>query len=193
MEALKWLWSLLWVSLAAVGGLVLFFILLGLVVGMAFVAWDRAASFESWRTLHAGKVVAEAVDYTARHNIDNVAVCIYAVSCESGRARLEPVHVESVDFDALRDRIWGRRFRGECPGLTANLGLHIVPLEDRSERLQAWEEFGVWSFGTDGFGRKLSRFHGAAFSEGPWVRCTPDFHTFTRLRGQVEFASPRPE
>jgi hypothetical protein len=120
-----------------------------------------------------------------------VAVCIYAVSCQSGRARLEPVNIEHADFDALRDRIWGRRFRAQCPGRTANLGLHLVPLEDPEDDITAQRPIpygsstAYWSFAGNVFLPRMTRWSGGAFSEGPWRPCTPEHYAFIRRDGNL--------
>lgn len=151
----------------------------------ALYAWEPIGSFLSWRALDAETVQDRAEEYVLRYDFDHVAVCIYVVSCDSGRARLEPVNLNEVGFDALRDRIWGRRFRDECPGRTANLGLHLVPLETADDAISPGRENAYWAFGTDRFIPRWTRWNGGAFSEEPWQRCTPEHYAFVRSYGVI--------
>jgi hypothetical protein len=168
-------------------------VLLGLpalLLGVLF-AWEQIGSFLSWRALDAETVQDRAEEYVLRYDIEDVAVCIYVVGCESGRARLEPVDVDEVDFDALRDRIWGRRFHDECPGRTANLGLHLVPLESAEDEIFPSQVNAYWTFGTDRFIPRWTRVNGGAFSEEPWQRCMPGHYAFVRRNGIIS-APDRP-
>ncbi|MAL10136.1 MAG: hypothetical protein CMF74_10790 [Maricaulis sp.] len=160
------------------------------VLAAALAIWVSAARFLSWRTLSAEMVRERAEVYVERYLIDDVGVCIYVVRCDSGRARLEPVDVDEVDFDALRDRIWGRRFRNECPGQTANLGLHLVALNEVENEILSNQANARWAFATDRFGPRWTRFGGGAFSEEPWLRCTPEHYAFIRRGGVISASEP---
>lgn len=151
--------------------------------------------YTSWRALSSEHVFDAAQQYVEREyintkhyiskfqynnfetdNVSNVtAVCVYAVTCDDDRARLALISdLDQFDFDALKRRIWARRFEGTCQGQTANLGLHVLRSEDSVEQQY---DFAVWTFYGDGFipRQVLGRFFfSGAFSERPWERCSLD-------------------
>lgn len=101
------------------------------------------------------------------------AVCVYVLSCDHNEARLQLVqNLDEVDFEALRDQIWDRRFQGTCEGRTANLGLHIYRDSTETSSRYWHSDHAIWSFGNNRFVPKHGRFSGGSFSEEPWERCS---------------------
>lgn len=149
-------------------------------------AVDHYGRYDSWRTLDAATVQAEAINYVERYDINNVGVCVYAVTCEADRAILSPIpDLNAHDFYQTQELIRARRFEGACTGRTANLGLHLVELEQNSTTLRSYQETGRWSFSNDRFIQRRSRFQSGYFSEEPWQRCTHDNFAFTRIDGEI--------
>lgn len=153
---------------------------------LAFVGIDRFARYDSWRTLDAETIRNEAVNYVERYEIDDVGICVYAVTCDTGAAQLSLIpDLDAHDFEQTRELIWARRFDGECSGQTANVGLHIIPVSRRTREVEWYQRNAIWSFGTDRFLRKWGNHSSGAFSEEPWQRCTPDNFAFTRIDGEI--------
>lgn len=144
----------------------------------AVLALEYPIRLLQWQTLSKTEVVKGAEVFRRRYDLsarylENAYVCLYVVSCESGRARLSPVtDIESWDFAATKATIWRRKFSDYCPGRTANFGLHWV---DRSgAEIPGFLETAYWSMSNDRFLMRHGRFNTGAFSEEPWQRCTPD-------------------
>lgn len=141
-----------------------------------FVVSDYFSRISSWSNLSAEVVDQKVRWYLDNSAIDNssiTAVCVYVLSCDHNEARLKLVHdLDEVDFEALRDQIWDRRFRRTCEGRTANLGIHIYrELSETSSRY--WHsDHAIWSFNNNRFIPKHGRFSGGSFSEEPWERCS---------------------
>ncbi|MEC8629599.1 MAG: hypothetical protein VXY73_05870 [Pseudomonadota bacterium] len=144
--------------------------------------------YTSWRALSSEHVFDAAQEYIEwqyvnrkqfknreTDNVSNItAVCFYAVTCDDDEARLALISdPDQFDFDALKRRIWARRFKGTCQGQTANLGLHVLHSQgsDRPGR-----DLAIWNFYGDSFTKTGDRhwFIGGAFSDEPWERCSLD-------------------
>ncbi len=167
VKVLLWGVRLIWWTLGAIVALVLGGMVLGFV-------WDVGASFWSWRTLTKSTIQEEAVAYTQLYRIENVGICVYELDCSSGRAGLRRVSdFYGWDLQASLDRTWQRRFSDVCPGRTANLGLHLVPLDSSQPTgLRRGTELARWNFGTDRFLARSGNFSGGAFSELPYQACS---------------------
>lgn len=154
--------------------------LVGLVA--LLVAPDYCSRFSSWSNLSAETVDRKArryLDSRAMENYPIKAVCVYVLSCDHNEARLKLVRdFDEVDFEALRDQIWARRFRRTCEGRTANLGLHIYREPSESSSRFWHSDHAIWSFNNNRFVPKHGRFSGGSFSEEPWERCSPEKATY---------------
>ena len=133
----------------------------------------------NWWLLSKSEIIGGAQAYRDRYDIHNQSylsnayACLYAVSCDGGRARLIPItDPESWDFEETRSTIWKRRFSDACPGQTANFGLHWIDASGAD--IPHYLETAYWSFYNDRFVTRHGRFHSGSFSEEPWQRCTPD-------------------
>lgn len=146
------------------------------------VADDYVSRYMSWRALSSEHVFDAAQRYVEREYINRnsydaseiIPVCVYAVTCDDDEARLAIVRdPDQLDFDALKRRIWARRFEGTCQGSTANLGLHVLRSEESVER---GDDLPVWTFYGDSFITTGDRHWsvGGAFSKEPWERCSID-------------------
>lgn len=156
---------------------------------LALLATGYGSRALNWWLLSKSEIIDDAqayrdrYDYPVEPRLGNAYACLYAVSCEGGRARLVPVtDIENWDFEATRSTIWNRRFSGTCPGRTANFGLHWIDASgaDIPDHL----ETAYWSFNNDRFVMRLGRFNSGAFSEEKWQRCTPDISIITPARNQ---------
>ena len=130
------------------------------------------AKYLNWSSLTADEVVQDAARY-AEEKFGGGSACIYEVRCKTGRAQLYVVEdIDTWDIEATKDIAWKRRFSDQCPGRTANIGLHVLPSSDGP-----WTDstmLAFWLFETDRFIPTMSRFYGGAFSEGNWQRCSPE-------------------
>ncbi len=153
------------------------------------VAYDYGSRYTSWRALSSEHVFDAAQRYVEwqyvnrkqyknreTDNVSNItAVCFYAVTCDDDEARLALISdPDQFDFDALKRRIWARRFEGTCQGSTANLGLHVLRSEDSVKQEY---DLAFWTFYGDGFRFRSVNgrfFYWGAFSEEPWERCSID-------------------
>lgn len=151
----------------------------GLFAVLAFVLafcgpMETAQRFISFQTLSKHKLLEEARIYIDDRAGGEQMACLYAVSCEGGRARLSAVsNLAEWDLEATQEEIWSRRFSDYCPGRTANLALHLIPMEGAEEQMRALSH-ARWSFMHDRFIPISGRFQSGSFSEEPWERCTPE-------------------
>lgn len=143
----------------------------------------------SWRSLSATKVSTSVQLYLDEKVEDSdqvVAICFYALDCSSGRARLRLVSTPAqYDFDALKQRIWKRRFDRVCEGVSANLGLHL--LRALNSRRDDHSDNAIWSFVGDDFHSSLGGHWSipGAFSEEPWKRCSIEDAAFHVKDGKI--------
>ena len=152
-------------------------------IALYFVADHYGSRYTSWRALSSEHVFDAAQQYVEREYINTksydaseiIPVCVYAVACDDVWARLAIVNdPDQFDFDALKRRIWARRFEGTCQGQAANLGLHVLRSEDSVKQEY---DLAFWTFYGDGFRFRSvnGRFiYWGAFSEEPWERCSLD-------------------
>lgn len=151
-------------------------------IALYFVADHYGSRYTSWRALSSEHVFDAAQQYVEQEYINKknydaseiIPVCVYAVACDDVWARLAIVNdPDQFDFDALKRRIWARRFKGTCQGQTANLGLHVLHSQgsDRPGR-----DLAIWNFYGDSFTRTgdLHWVIGGAFTDEPWERCSID-------------------
>ena len=151
-----------------------------LVAGLLFVGivvWLSGwpTKYLNWWSLTGDDVARDAARYI-EDRFGGGSACIYEVRCDTGRAQLYIVEdLNSWDIEATKDVIWNRRFSDECPGRTANIGLHVLP-----DRDLAWSEgrtLAIWTFGSNRFIPTRSRYSGGAFSEGEWQHCSLEHST----------------
>ena len=149
---------------------------------------DRYARYKSWRELSATHISDAAQWYLTNRAKDVAgvsAICVYALDCADGHARLAIVgNLDEHDFKALRQLIWTRRFAGTCQGQTANLGLHLLRSENSEEH--EYSDHAIWSFHNNRFIPMYGSWSGGAFSEEPWERCSMDSAAFLAQRGVVQ-------
>jgi hypothetical protein len=134
------------------------------------IGYDYLSRYLSWANLSKEELVASARGYV-RERAPGQKVCLYAVTCEKGRAQLALVKdLAGWDIAAARQLAWDRRFGNSCPGRTANFALAVAPGgPDIPESLRE----AVWSFANDRFVPRWGRFHGPqAFSEEAPEACT---------------------
>lgn len=143
-----------------------------LVVGTLVWLSNWPTRYLNFRSLTAGEVARDAARYI-EEKFGGGSACIYEVRCDTGRAQLYVVEdLASWDIETTKEVIWNRRFSDECPGRTANIGLHVLPDGDRE-----WSDsttLAIWTFGGNRFIPRMSRFSGGAFSEGDWQRCSTE-------------------
>ncbi len=151
-------------------------------IALYFVADHYGSHYTSWRALSSEHVFDAAQQYVEREYINTksydaseiIPVCVYAVTCDDVWARLAIVDdPDQFDFDALKRRIWARRFKGTCQGQTANLGLHVLHSQGSH---RPGDDLPIWNFYGDSFTSTRDRhwFFGGAFSDEPWERCSLD-------------------
>ena len=139
---------------------------------LKFGDWPiRYAKFNSLTTTD---IVQDAERYVQRHSDVGLA-CVYAVECDSGRARLQLIKdVGTWDIEVTKELTWRRRFEEFCPGRTTNIAMELLPSRDGS-----WSSstgLARWSFRHDKFIPRLGRFQSGSFSqEADWERCTPEY------------------
>lgn len=143
--------------------------------------------YASWRSLSPAHISAASqwyLDNRVRDVDDVTAICFYAVNCSDNGARLALVpNPDQYDFDALRQRIWARRFKGVCQGRTSNLGLHLLRTSDSDQ--YEYSDSAIWSFYNNRFIPKWGHWSGGAFSEEPWERCSIDEAAYFWEGGQL--------
>jgi len=154
---------------------------------LIYLILDRYPRYASWRALSSAKI-ADATQWYIDNRASDVreiaAICVYALDCSDTRARLSIVPTpDQFDLDALRKRIWARRFSGVCQGRSANLGLHV--LRANYTDLHWYSDLAIWSFYNDRFIPIHGRFSGGAFSEEPWERCSIERATYLVQEGQL--------
>ena len=135
-------------------------------------AYDYGSRYRSWAGLSKAKLVDSAHWYV-RERAPGQKVCLYAVTCEQGRARLALVKdVNAWDFETARQLAWDRRFKDHCPGYTANFALQVA---DGGPDIVEGRKQAVWSFYLDRFTPRWGRLHGPhAFSEKEAEPCTAE-------------------
>ena len=165
-----------------IAALVAVFVLL-----LFFLLADIYPRYMSWRSLSSARISEEVqwyIDNRAQKRGDIFAICVYALNCRDNRAHLEIVpSPDQYEFDTLRQLMWARRFKGACPGQSANLGLHVL-------RVSGAERFGgsdhaIWSFFNNGFIPREGHWSGGAFSEEPWERCSTGKAAYLLEEGQL--------
>tara|TARA_B100000678_G_scaffold95898_1_gene80188 strand:- start:16177 stop:16701 length:525 start_codon:yes stop_codon:yes gene_type:complete len=156
------------IAIAAIPGL----FILGIALPYGVTAFN-------WFTLSKAELVSGVESFRWRYDgpnyssLGNAYACLYAVSCETDRPKLVPItDLENWDFKSTKSTIWKRRFSNECPGRTANFGLHWVDASD--SEIPGFLENAYWSFFNDRFLMRHGRFNSGSFSEEPWQRCTPE-------------------
>ena len=142
---------------------------------LAFMIWplDWYLSYASWRDLSKAELADAARDYVDERAPGNRA-CLYAVTCQEGRAGLELVKsLDEWDIEPARQLAWDRRFSGVCPGQTANFAVALATDTTAYKETQDQYRYGVWSFANDRFLPSWGRFTPfRAFSELPTEPCT---------------------
>lgn len=137
-----------------------------LVLGV--IAYDYASRYRSWATLSKAKLVASARWYV-RERAPGQKVCLYAVTCDKGRARLELVKdLTAWDLEAARQLAWDRRLADICPGQTANFALEVA---GGGPAPPVGGERATWSFYLDRF-RPWQGHSYSAFSEKSAEPCS---------------------
>lgn len=141
---------------------------------------DLVKRYRSWQALsptHITETTQWYLENRAPQSSDIIAVCVYAVDCSGDWARLALIRdLDQYDFDALRDRIWARRFDGVCTGRTANLGLSLLSSSDDNTNRGHYD--AVWSFYHNRFISRFNAWRFPAFSLEPWERCTIENATY---------------
>jgi len=167
---------------------ILLFISVHVLVSLLFYGIDRFSRYQSWRGISHSRMPDAAQWYIsnrAQYVSDVRAICFYALDCDDDHARLALVrNLDGYDFEALRERIWARRFGGTCQGYTANVGLHILRSQDSAEHSNF--DHAIWSFYHNRFiPVRGHRNIGGAFSEEPYERCSMDGAAFLVENGVV--------
>lgn len=135
---------------------------------------DYALKYYHFKTLTKERLVHEAQAYIDERAGGGQMACVYFVSCDGERARLEMVEDADLwDFLDAKGEIWRRRFNDYCPGRTTNIALHLIPLEGQETRIDAVSH-ARWSFVNDRFIPRHGRFQNGSFTDQPWERCTPE-------------------
>jgi hypothetical protein len=149
-------------------GIAAFAIMLAAIDGV-----DYAIRFRDFARLSKETLVREAHAYIRDRTDGHQMACLYVVQCDGEHARLEIVaEISSLDLQAVKDRIWRRRFSDYCSGRTANFALHLIPREGHEEQPDRVAH-AFWTFRGNGFYPRFTRFWGGAFTDQPWERCTP--------------------
>jgi len=130
------------------------------------------------------------LDHRADRPASIDGVCLYAVECSSGYARMQRVEdLDSFDFDNLRDTIWERKFEGVCQGQTANLAIRIHRRGrsdgDGHDETLPERDIGVWFFPSNRFLPSGGRWSSLAFSRRPWTPCSLEAATFRVEDGSI--------
>ena len=135
-------------------------------------AYDYGSRYQSWANLSKAELI-ESARWYVRERAPGQKVCLYAVTCDKGRARLVLVKdVNAWDFEAARQLAWDRRFKDYCPGYTANFALEVA---EGGPEISWGSSKAVWSFYLDRFTPRMGRFHGPyAFSEEEAEPCTAE-------------------
>ncbi len=130
-------------------------------------------TYLNFKSLTVDEVTLDAERYVEQY-FGSGSACIYEVRCDTGRALLYIVEdVDAWDIQQTKSVVWERRFSEECPGRTANIGLHVLP--DTDQTYSDSTALAIWSFRGDRFIPTLSRYSGGAFSEQGWQRCTSEY------------------
>jgi len=142
-----------------------------LVVGSC-QAYDYGSRYQSWANLSKAGLV-ESAHWYVRERAPGQKVCLYAVTCDKGRARLVLVKdVAQWDIESARQLAWARRFDNHCPGYSANFALKVA---EGGPDIAEGRKQAVWAFYLDRFTPRMGRFHGPhAFSEKSTEPCTPE-------------------
>ncbi|MFO6446556.1 hypothetical protein ACLBKU_05360 [Erythrobacter sp. NE805] len=134
------------------------------------IGYDYLSRYLSWANLSKEELVASARWYV-RERAPGQKVCLYAVTCERGRARLALVKdLRTWDLEAARQLTWDRRFGDACPGQTANFALAVAPGGPELDPADGTDR-AVWSFYLDRFAPYRTHSF-AAFSEREPEACT---------------------
>ena len=145
------------------------------VIGLLYaclVGIDQGSRYLSWRNLSKEELVASA-NWYVDHRAPGNRFCLYAVTCENGRAQLTLVKDLNVwDLNAAKQRVWDRRFSGTCQGRTANFALQALP---DGHDLWPGNKRAVWSFHNDRFVPRMTKWEGHAFSEIEPEACSEPF------------------
>ena len=145
--------------------------------GISYIYGSR---YVNWRSLDVQEVRSSAITYAAQHDLQLSNMCLYEVRCDEDGAYLHMItELEDWDVDALRERIWERRFdESYCTGATANIAIEVYPT-DQPEVQRA-----VWWFGDNRFHQTSTGFSFTAFSRRSWQACTPEHSIFRVSEGQ---------
>jgi hypothetical protein len=131
-------------------------------------AYDYATRYLSWANLSKAELV-ESARWYVRERAPGQKACLYAVTCDKGRARLALVkNVSAWDIEGARQITWDRRFGDFCPGQTANFALEVA---EGGPTPPLGGERATWSFHLDRF-RPWQGHSYSAFSEKPAEPCT---------------------
>ncbi|MGE0530536.1 MAG: hypothetical protein AB7G40_02365 [Hyphomonadaceae bacterium] len=143
------------------------------IVFVFFGPLDASLRYYRFSTLSKDEVVIQAERYIQDRAGGHQMACVYAVRCDSNRARLEMVRdLAAWDFQETKATIWQRRFDSSfCAGRTTNLALHLVPM-DGYEAQNDVLSHARWDFFLDRFIPRRGRFQSGAFTDQPWERCT---------------------
>ncbi len=152
---------------------ILIIVTIAAVIG-SILAYEYGNRYFNWRSLDVQDVRSSAISYAARHDFHLYNICLYEVRCDDQGAYLQLIsELEGWDVNALRHRIWRRRFnKNYCSGATANIAIEVYPTDQPGTRR------AVWSFGDNGFHPSLSRFYSASFSHRSAEACTPEHSPF---------------
>lgn len=136
-------------------------------------AEDYRSRYFSWKSLSEDKIVDSIAAYDRRYGVTDPFLgsyaCLYVVECDKNGARLSLINdIEELDFKALKQRIWDRRFKNYCTGAVTNLGLEFSPAIPSPNR------YARWSFYNDRFIPRSGRFQSGAFSVREWESCTKE-------------------
>lgn len=124
--------------------------------------WQK---YQSWSHLSKGKLIASAYWYVENRAPGN-DVCIFAVECKNGRARLKLVKsINEWNFEQSKQIAWDRRFKNICQGQTANFALEVATDNPQSQKTFKGRRRASWSFSNDRFVPTRTRFGFSAFSE----------------------------
>lgn len=139
-----------------------------------FFIHDNVAAYINWKTLTKREVIRAAETFIEQRNIKE-SVCLYVVECIDDKAHLRMIKdIDVWDIEATKQTIWKRKFDGTCTGRTANIAIDYAT--DNHQRFFSGESdnSGIWSFSTNGFYSRRSRFYGGSFSEYPFELCTDE-------------------
>jgi hypothetical protein len=150
-----------------------------IVVGLLILAvgscqtYEYGMRYQSWANLSKAELV-ESARWYVRERAPGQTMCLYAVTCDKGRARLALVKdIDAWDIESARQLAWDRRFHNQCPARTANFALQVI---EGGPELGEGSKQAVWSFYNDRFVPSMGRFHGPhAFSEKAAEPCTAEY------------------